>query len=244
MNLVLFEPTELAPPLPRSDPRAQHILTVLRRAVVDEFDVGEVNGPRGKALLTAVTPQELHLRFTWDIAHPPPAPLDLIVGLPRPQTARDILRDATTLGVTALHFVRCARSDANYATSSLWSSGEWRRHTLSGAAQAFDTHVPEVSWHQTLADTLQEPPRPDGIRVAADNYDTDQAFAALRVTSPTRPVTLWIGPERGWDNADRALLDAAGVERRHLGSRVLRTETATVAALSLIQAIRQRSETP
>ena len=53
MNLILFEPTEIAQPLARHDRRADHILRVLRRNVGDAIDVGLIDGPRGKATLNA-----------------------------------------------------------------------------------------------------------------------------------------------------------------------------------------------
>lgn len=142
MNLILFEPHELNVPLPRTDRRAVHLVEVLRRVAGDNFDAGLVNGPRGKATLTAIAPDALTIAFAWGEPLPPAPSLTLIVGLPRPQTARDILRDATSLGVTTLHFIRTEKGEANYAQSTLWSSGEWRRHVLAGAEQAFDPRIP------------------------------------------------------------------------------------------------------
>ena len=49
MNIVLFEAEEVYLPLARQDARAKHILSVLRREIGDTFDVGVINGPRGKA---------------------------------------------------------------------------------------------------------------------------------------------------------------------------------------------------
>ncbi|MCU0794192.1 MAG: 16S rRNA (uracil(1498)-N(3))-methyltransferase, partial [Opitutaceae bacterium] len=116
MNLVLFEPGELDAPLPAADPRAQHILKVLRRAPGDTFVAGVVDGPLGDATLRAIDPVTgaLHLSFAVTQSPPPLPPVTLVVGLPRPQTARDLLRDATTLGVSCIHFVRTERSDPNY----------------------------------------------------------------------------------------------------------------------------------
>ena len=94
MNLVLLETDEIARPLPRSDRRVTHVLDVLKRAEGEPFDAGLINGPRGKAWFPKVGTNEVALSF--EATHPPapPPPLTLIVGLPRPQTARDILRDA------------------------------------------------------------------------------------------------------------------------------------------------------
>lgn len=231
MNLILFAPGETAAPLPRADPRADHLLRVLARREGETFDAGLLDGPRGKGTVVAIGDNTLTLSFVWD---PPPPPLPvviLLIGLPRPQTARDILRDATTLGATALHFVRTSRSDPNYAASSLWSSGEWRRHTIAGAGQAFDTRLPEVTWTHTLAEALTLLPAV-AERLALDLYEATVPFRPGPAGDDRPPLVLALGPERGWDQEDRAALRAAGFTLVHLGPRVLRTETAVVAALA------------
>jgi RsmE family RNA methyltransferase len=213
-----------------------HILEVLRRQVGDTFDVGLANGPRGKATLVAIASDRLELTFAWG---EPPAPLakdspiTLIVGLPRPQTARDILRDATTLGVAAIHFVQTEKSEPSYAQSTLWSSGEWRRQALVGAEQAFDSRLPEVTHGRTLADVLAGLSR-NGTSIALDNYESPGALSEIREISS--PVTLALGAERGWSAGERELLRARGFVFAHLGTRVLRTETACVAALAIVRA--------
>ncbi|MCF3651167.1 16S rRNA (uracil(1498)-N(3))-methyltransferase [Synoicihabitans lomoniglobus] len=241
MNIVLFDRAETQHALPRHDERARHICRVLKREVGDSFDVGLINGPRGKAKLTAIDADELTLEFTWSAPHPRPAPTILGVGFPRPQTARDILRDATTLGATALHFVATRRSDPNYAASSLWQSGEWQRHATNGAAQAFDTFVPTVSWHQDLAGCIADPAFAGVKRLALDVYGAAAPLAKLSLPTPDQPVLALIGPERGWDDADRALFTANDIPRFHLGERVLRTETAVTATMALINAARLRA---
>jgi len=123
VNLILFETGEISSALPRTDPRAIHLLDVLRRKVGDTFDAGLVDGPLGKGTLVSVATDSLSLAFNGGPPPPAPDPITLLIGLPRPQTARDILRDATTLGVAAIHFVTTERSDANYAASTLWTSG-------------------------------------------------------------------------------------------------------------------------
>ncbi len=242
MNLVLFETAEIAAPLPRSDPRAQHILDVLRRREGEPFDVGLVNGPRGKASLAAVNDNNLSLAFIWGEQPPPPPPLTLLIGLPRPQTARKILNEATTLGVGALHFCATERGEPSYADSSLWTTGEWRRHLLAGAAQAFCTQLPEVTSGQKLTTVIAGLP-PHATRVALDNYESTVSLAAAAKPQITAnfvaqpPVALALGSERGWTGAERDLLRANGFVLAHLGPRVLRTETACVAAIAIVKSV-------
>lgn len=236
MNLVLFTSAEISAALPRTDPRARHLLGVLHRGVGDEFDAGIIGGPRGKGHIAAVRENEIELAFTWSAPPTTPDSLTLLIGLPRPQTARDILRDATTLGVSAIHFIATEKNEPSYAHSTLWRNGEWRRHLILGAEQACSTQIPEVTATHTLASALKLLPD-DTSRLALDNYEAPRGLDEYGVLRH-KPLVLALGPERGWGTRDREQLRAAGFELVHLGTRVLRLETAVVAALTLAKAAR------
>lgn len=236
MNLLLFHPDEIARPLPDGDARCRHLRTVLRRGVGDEFDAGLLNGPRGKGRIEAANADGLTLSFRWEPATEPVDPIHLLVGLARPQTARDILREATTLGVATIRFVATEKSEPSYAQSSLWRDGEWERHTRAGAEQAFSTRVPLVAAGVALDEALAALPA-DATRLALDNYEAAAALAAQPLAAD-RPLVLALGPERGWGPRDRAALRAQGFTLVHLGRRVLRVETAVIAALTLAKAAR------
>ena len=234
MNLILFERTEISGPLPRSDRRAIHLLEVLRRGEGDTFDAGIDNGPRGKGTVAAITHETVSLTFSWGSEPAPNDALTLIIGLPRPQTARAILRDLASLGVAALHFVTTDKGDPNYGQSTLWHSGEWRRHLLAGVEQAFCTRVPDVAFGQNLATTIATLPSSGMSRIALDNYESPSPLSQL--TQLERNVTLAIGSERGWSATERELLREQNFTLAHLGTRVLRTETACIAAVTLVKA--------
>jgi RsmE family RNA methyltransferase len=231
VNLILFDVSEIGQPLPRSDARARHLLTVLRREPGQTFDAGVVNGPRGKGRVVAIAPDAVSLDFSWGTSPPPLPPIVLLIGLPRPQTARDILRDAATMGVSALHFVASERGERSYGQSTLWSSGEWRRHIRQGAEQAFCTWIPEVRHGEALAETFASLPA-GGTRLLLDNYEAAAPLGGVKLQPP---VTLAVGSERGWTGAERDAFRREGFQLVHLGSRVLRTETACVAALALVR---------
>ena len=215
VNLILFQPEETGRPLPRDDRRARHLLEVLRRNVGDSFDAGVVNGAQGKGVLTAIGPTMVNFSLTLGPEPDPLPSITVVVGLPRPQTARDILRDATTLGATSLHFVRTEKTEPSYAASSLWTGGEWLRHVVAGAEQAFDTRVPVVAATSTLAEAIStESGSANGSRIALDNYEAKVPLSAM---NPGLPLTVAIGGERGWSARD------------------LRTETAVVAALAILR---------
>lgn len=232
MNLLLLEANEVGMPLCREDPRARHIVDILKMREGDRLDAGLVDGPRGKALVQAISKDSLQLAFE-PLEEPQPLyPLRLIIGLPRPQTARKILLEATTLGVSSMDFVRTERGEAGYAQSTLWSSGEWRKLLVDGAQQAFCTRLPQVHSGHSLAEALAALPHPGQCaRVALDNYEAAIPLASLRVAAPA--LALAIGSERGWTSRERALLREAGFVLASIGHRVLRTETAVVAATAL-----------
>lgn len=235
VNIILFSPQEVQLPLPATDFRARHIRQVLRGRPGDTFDAGLINGPRGKATVVKLGADgALTLQFTWGEPPPPLAPIRLLVGLPRPQTARDILREGTALGVAEMDFVRTARGEPSYAASTLWSSGEWEKLLLAGAAQAFCTRLPAVRHGATLAATLAALPA-GGMRVALDNYATAGPLGRLGPPAGA-PIVLALGAERGWAEDERSQLRAHGFAFAHLGARVLRTETACIAAVSLLRA--------
>lgn len=209
-------------------------MEVLRREPGGRFDVGLINGPRGKATLQALTDQGLVLSYEWGAPPPPLAPIRLIVGLPRPQTARDILREGAALGVAAMDFVLTEKTDPGYARSSLWASREWENCLVAGAAQAFSTRIPVVQQGRSLAASVADLPAGSAC-IALDNYESPEALSRLDLTNHPAAV-LALGAERGWAPAERDLLRAHGFAFAHLGERVLRTETACIAAITLLKA--------
>src|SRR5256885_1442336 len=111
VNIILFQPGEVEHPLSLQDERAEHLLRVLRLSIGGIFDAGIINGPIGKGTLTGLDSTALRLSFSWQKESSSLCPIHLLVGLPRPQTARDILRDATTLGVASMDFFSSDRGE-------------------------------------------------------------------------------------------------------------------------------------
>src|SRR4051794_37754180 len=194
MNLILFEPHELETPLIWSDPRAEHITQILHLGVGDEFAAGVIEGAIGKARITSMHEGMMSLAFEWGETPRQLPALTLVIGLPRPPTARKVLNEVTSLGVSAMHFVLTDLGEKNYAQSPLWSSGEWRRHVINGAQQAVDTRLPEVTYARRLTEVIASLP-PGGTRIALDNYE---ASVPLQDVALQPPITLAIGSERGW----------------------------------------------
>jgi 16S rRNA (uracil1498-N3)-methyltransferase len=234
MNLILFEENELTRKLPVDDPRATHIISILHCSPGDEFDAGVVNGPRGKGIVRSHSPLYLTLDFRFPDAGVTEKlyPVIFAAGLPRPQTARKIMREVTSLGVSALYFTCTEKGEDSYRKSRLWTKGEFRRYLIAGAEQAFSTLLPEMKLFESLPACLAA--IPPGEKIALDNYE---AVIPLRDYAFTQSQTsLVIGPEKGWSAGERDLLREHGYTLAGLGHRVLRSETAAVAGIALVLA--------
>ncbi|PIP59567.1 MAG: 16S rRNA methyltransferase [Verrucomicrobia bacterium CG_4_9_14_3_um_filter_43_20] len=231
MNLVLFQSEDEAKFLPSSDPRVIHVRDVLRMKVFDTMYVGVLNGKRGLAKIVKEDDAGLHFEIAWEEKVFSFLPIHLVVGLPRPQTARKILSECTTLGVKSISFFQAEKSDPNYIQSKLWKTDEWQRILLRGAEQAFVTIVPNVSHYENLKEFLCIRDKDTDV-VALDNYEATRHLRDY--VKKSKETILVIGPEGGFDKAERTLLRGNDIPLYHLGERVLRSETACVSAIGLL----------
>jgi len=233
MNLVLFEEPFERARLPADDPRARHLRDVVGVSAGSAVSVGFVGGPRARATVSELGGDgsvALEVEATEPVE--PLMPLMLLLGMPRPHTARRVLSEAASMGAAALHFVPGERGEASYASSRLWQTREWRERLRLGAEQAFSTRLPEVAHHPDLQSALSAIFDPDAERVALDNYETEGALG--EVLSPEAASAVFaIGAERGWSNAERDVFRRNGWRFGHLGPRVLRTETACSATVAV-----------
>jgi len=234
MNLLLLDAVAAEVTLSPDDPRAEHLRRVLRAAVGQVIDVGVARGPRGRAEVVALGDAGVTLRCRFlDGDVPRPLPVHLLVGQIRPLEGRRVLEDAAAAGVAAVHVFPAARTEAGYATASVWSEIEASAALRKGAAQGFTTWIPAYHRHADLAAAL-DALAPGGPRLALDVYEATGPL--LPADAGDGPVVLALGPERGWTPAERDRLRAAGFAFRHLGPRVLRTPHAVTAALGILAA--------
>jgi len=231
VNLVLITPEEAATGLPSDDARAHHLRETVGLAVGGSFHVGIENGMRGIATITALAPK-LTFLVAWEKTPQARLPLTVLVGLPRPQTAKKVLHDLASLGAARIIFFESAKGDPGYLTSSLWKDGEWREHVLKGAEQACSTLVPEVTRVGSLAEGLVGLDA-NAWKLALDPY---QATGAPELSTSAQAAVLAIGPERGFAETERATLRAAGFGFAHLGDRILRVEAAALVGGALMLA--------
>jgi RsmE family RNA methyltransferase len=231
VNLVLITAEEAATGLGSDDARARHLRETVGLAVGGTFHVGIENGLRGLATIAALAPK-LTFAVAWEKSPQPRLPLTVLVGLPRPQTAKKVLHDLASLGAARIVFFESEKGDPGYLTSSLWKDGEWREHVLKGAEQACSTLVPEVRRVGSLAEAIALVDA-SAWKLALDPYE---ATGAPEISAPAQSAVLVIGPERGFGDGERRALRAAGFAFAHLGDRILRVEAAALVGGALMLA--------
>ena len=234
MNLILFDKPFETLRLEPDDPRGRHIRKVLRAKIGTKVFIGFVNAERARAGVTALGGDgSVELEVTATEPAPAPLPVNLLVGLPRPHTARRILFEGASMGVQALRFFEAERGEPSYAQSSLWTTGEWKERLWRGTEQSFGTHLPEVSIFPDLQTAISHLGTA-GSRVALDNYEARGPLG--EAVSEGGAAALALGPERGWSPDERDTFRRNGWHLAHLGPHVLRSETACTVAVAVAAA--------
>ncbi|MEO0508457.1 MAG: RsmE family RNA methyltransferase [Verrucomicrobiota bacterium] len=231
MNLILFKKPFEQVRLEPGDPKGLHIRKVLRAKIGTKVFVGFVNSLRARTEVNLLDDDgSVELTVVDTESAPNPLPIQLLIGLPRPHTAKRILFEMASMGVQALHFFEAEHSEPSYAQSSLWTTDEWKERLWLGAEQSFGTHLPEVAMHADLQSALSHLGT-SGARVALDNYEAKGPLSDL-IPAEEASAILALGPERGWSPNERDVFRKNGWSLAHLGPYVLRAETACTAAVA------------
>ncbi len=235
MNLFLFDEPFESHRIGFGSDYGNHLRNVLKVTPGAKVYVGFIGGLRALCRVDEVTDSDCLLRVVSTEASPPLLPLMLCIALPRPHSARKLLYDAAMMGVGELVFFPADRGEPSYRQSRLWQSEEWRERIHLGLEQSFCTLPPAVSHVDTLLDALAL--TGTGMQAALDNYEASEGLVdwldRYRITDSNARRSLLIGPERGWTSIERGILRKSGVPLVHLGPRVLRVETAALAASAL-----------
>lgn len=239
MNILILEPGEIGSRIPRSDRRYEHVKKVLKKAPGDRLAAGIADGALGEAIVRELGDSGMVLdfeAFEGPLGVPPAlAPISLVLGFPRPIQAARILKDLTSLGVAELHLTGTELGEKSYAMSSIFKDKDFRGPLKEGAEQAGNPRLPAVFTHRSLRRCLDELAAGDsssrGTRLFLHPYGDYGRMGSAQGLEP--PVTLAIGSERGWTETEISALRAAGFAPRRLGERILKTETAALAATVL-----------
>lgn len=223
-------------PLPRDV--AQHALRVLRLKAGDPVTLFNGNGREYPSRLVAGDPRaaSVHVETVEAPARESLLRITLIQSLARGEKMDWIIQKATELGATRILPVTSERSEVRLdGTRCEKRLDHWRAIAVAACEQCGRNIVPEIRVPESLEACLAAHPAGNmEIRWMLHPGGT----ARLRNVGPVASdVVLAVGPEGGFSGNDLTALRQANFDALALGPRILRTETAGLAALAALQAI-------
>lgn len=221
--------------------RAEHLRCVLKVATGDELRAGIIDGPGAVARVAAVaeTHCDVELREDAQALLPAAPTTDLLLALPRPKFLKRLLPQLATLGVRRLYLIAAERVERFYFDTHLLKPEHYLPLVIEGLEQAMDTRLPEVRIvrpHKRFLRHELAPAYAPGHKLLAHPGPRSDAAS---IPPAGEPLLVAIGPEGGWTDAEVTGFDALGFARFALGERILRTDMACVAVLTLIDYLRR-----
>jgi RsmE family RNA methyltransferase len=238
LNLIILEPHEIAPDgLARVfGPRAIHMTKVLGVVPGQTVRVGVLDGALGVATVRSIEGGVVGLSCVLEPALPPLPRVDLLLAVPRPKVMRRLWAQLAALGVGRIILTNAEKVERPYFDTHVLTPACYRPLLIEGLQQARDTRLPPVSIHRRfkvlVEDELDGLSGP-GVRLVADPDALISVREGLAPGSDAR-VLLAVGPEGGWNRFELDLLEAHGFTKAGLGARTLRTDTACLALLALV----------
>ncbi|MBU2884424.1 16S rRNA (uracil(1498)-N(3))-methyltransferase [Gilvimarinus agarilyticus] len=160
-----------------------------------------------------------------------PLGIELAIGLSRGERFDTVLQKATELGVKRIVPLLTERTEVKLKGDRLAKKWQhWRQITISACEQCQRNHPPELAELTTLTDYL---PLAAGDHKYVLHHRDNQSLAVG--DSPPSSAALLVGPEGGLSDIEITAAQGAGFTALTLGPRVLRTETAPLSAISILQ---------
>ena len=217
--------------------RARYLGRVLRLAVGDEILIFNGNGGEWSATIRAMTKSTATLQVgaSHEVGSESPLKIHLVQGISRGERMDFVVQKATELGVKRITPVLTeygvVKLDAARAEKR---RDHWQSVAASACEQSGRTRLPLIDAPMALNDWFGNKP----TKVDAELILAPAAPISLaNISVPETKVCVLIGPEGGFSEAEYEDAAVAGFTSVSLGPRVLRTETAAVAALSVMQSL-------
>lgn len=220
-----------------SGTEAGHMLRSLRLGPGDSFFAFDEEGSRYRMRILEATSRSLRAEVleTWPPEPPPETAVTLLVGLPKADKMDFILEKATELGCSCVAPFRSSRTIPRLdAQDEKRRRMRWERVALAAAKQCGSARVPEIPGLLSYAAALALAGRSEARIVFYEGEGRTGLKTVLSGMGKANSAALLIGPEGGFSEDEVRDAERAGFVRAGLGQRILRVETAAVAAVSMV----------
>jgi RsmE family RNA methyltransferase len=246
MNSLIILPAECVDPTRGilSNERALYAYDTHGIREGQSIKVAVLGGRKGIGFVSAASKDHVEVFISGETTPSSLYPIDLIVGVSRPQTVKKVIQAATILGARSLHFVKSEHGEKSYLQSQalevdhvqfevikgleqVWESIPPQIHVHRNFTYFLENHVPTLDTNQSDTTCIKLVAHPGGRELRAILMEGETVEGGtLGRASPS--VVIAIGPERGWSDGEVHNFRSTGFTQVGLGPRVMRVELATV----------------
>jgi 16S rRNA (uracil1498-N3)-methyltransferase len=214
--------------------QAAHLARVLRAAPGMQFDL--VAGER-VWLAEVLTVSESSVQFSLlsQLDREQPLPLTLVLAIFKFDRLEWAIEKATELGVERIVPVIARRSEKHLAQAAVARVERWRRIAHEAAKQSRRSDIPTIEAPAALKDAAAL--APGAQRLILSEHEKQLSLHTALESAREQELLIAIGPEGGWTPEELALFSQQDWTPVTLGPRILRAETAAIAAAAIAAAL-------
>jgi 16S rRNA (uracil1498-N3)-methyltransferase len=215
--------------------QAAHLARVLRAEPGQVFDV-VAGGFLHRAEITSVAEERVVFALHEELESDTALPLHLLLAVFKFDHMEWAIEKATELGVGRITPVVARRTEKHLAQAAAKRVDRWRRIALEASKQSRRTTVPEIADPVALKQALEQ--EGSAIRILLSETEQATSLAVALASVQEGDLALAIGPEGGWAPEEMALFTQYQWQPVTLGPRILRAETAAIAAIAIVSSHR------
>ena len=237
----LFLPGKLADTVTLTGSDAHHLGYTLRARVGERCVVVDAERAVASMEIVGFTADTVTLRLVERLAADTESPirLTLAVCLLKSDKMDFVVQKAVELGAAKVQPLESGNCVARYDGKKAEARRErWQRIADEAAKQCGRTALLEVASIVPFSDWLAARPDEGGAAFFCYEAEERKTLGAWLAETQDEVFTAVIGPEGGFSTAEAEQAKAAGLAAVTLGPRILRAETAAVAALAIVQHVK------
>jgi 16S rRNA (uracil1498-N3)-methyltransferase len=216
--------------------QAAHLIRVLRAQPGMEFDL-VAGGRVFHSVIAGITGDEVRFNLIAELEADPALAVTLLISVFKFDRMEWVIEKAAEMGAESIVPVIARRSEKHLAQAAAGRAERWRRIALEASQQSRRSDVLRIADPLPLKSAIREEEQAWRLVLAEQERSTTLHHAlseALASAGDEMPaIRIASGPEGGWTTEEEAMFDAENWKAVSLGPRILRAETAAIAAMAV-----------
>jgi len=238
-RLFIYEKLEVGDEIVVSGEEAHHIIRVLRLGHGDLVSISDGKSEESVGVISEVDTRstKIKIRVLYKNKFEETKPtITLLQGLPKGEKFDWIIQKCTEIGVSRIVPIITQRTVVNIAPTKLeHRMMRWKKIAEEAAKQSMRMDIPEIAELLTFDEALKEIDRHHLSLIPWEQERNISLKKVLKdIDQSITKVAVFIGPEGGFSPDEAEMARTHGAVPVSLGPRILRTETAAIAACSIL----------